>query len=197
MDTVMRDQEFYEDTAGGVTISGGEPLCQIEFTHALLAAAKDAGLHTALDTSGYGPTEHLARVLPLTDLLLFDLKADPESHQALTGVPIDSILTNLRWLAENHARLWLRVPVVPGVNATPAHLDQLCRIARSIPEIERIDLLPYHALGSGKWGRMGLSSPSIPTESAHDDALISAWGEALRGTGAQVHIHSHPYKSLD
>jgi pyruvate formate lyase activating enzyme len=128
---VLRDRIFYETSNGGVTLSGGEPLLQPEFAAAILARCRAEGLHTTVDTSGQAPPEALDRLIPLTDLWLFDVKhLDPEAHREATGVSNERLLANLRRLeaalrarenrvAPEGAALMLRVPLIPGYNDTP------------------------------------------------------------------------------
>ena len=116
MEEVLRDRVFYEESGGGVTFSGGEPLAQPDFLEALLEACRAASVHTAVDTCGFAPRERLLALAPLVDLFLFDVKlVDDARHLALTGVPAAPILENLRALAAVHANVWIRVPVVPGL----------------------------------------------------------------------------------
>jgi pyruvate formate lyase activating enzyme len=117
LDEVRADRLFYEESGGGLTVSGGEPLGQFDFLRVLLEAAHAQGLHTALDTCGFGPPHQLLQLLPLVDLFLYDLKLIHEQrHIEFTGVSNRRILDNLRLLAGHQAELWLRIPIVPGVN---------------------------------------------------------------------------------
>ena len=155
MNAVVRDRLFYESSGGGLTVSGGEPLLQFDFLRALLAAAKAEEIHTALDTCGFAPEGRLLELLPLVDLFLYDLKAiNEEQHLQLTGVSNRLILDNLRRLADRQAQLWLRIPIVPGVNDDPAELELLARFAASLGRVQQVNLLPYHKTGIGKVHRL-------------------------------------------
>lgn len=155
MKAVVRDRLFYESSGGGLTVSGGEPLLQFDFLRALLAAAKAEEIHTALDTCGFAPEGKLLELLPLVDLFLYDLKAlDEERHRRLTGVSNRLILDNLRRLAASSAQLWLRIPIVPGVNDDSAELERLARFAASLGRVRQVNLLPYHKTGIGKVHRL-------------------------------------------
>jgi len=170
---VLRDRPFYETSGGGMTISGGEPLAQFGFTRELLARAKAEGLHTALDTSGFAPQARYAELLPLVDLFLYDIKTtDPARHLELTCQPLDLIHANLRFLSDAGARLFLRCPLVPGVNDSDAELAGLAALANDLAGVEEIDVEPYHPLGVSKAGRMGYaegySAPIPPTAYAQD-----------------------------
>ncbi len=152
---VLKDQVFYERSGGGVTCSGGEAMAQIDFLAELLSACKKQRLHSAVDTSGYVPWTSFERILPLTDLFLYDLKImDEQTHRQYTGVSNSLILENLERLSEAAARIWIRFPVIPTVNDGAANIEQTIAFLRRI-SIEQINLLPYHALGRGKASQLG------------------------------------------
>jgi pyruvate formate lyase activating enzyme len=156
MGAVARDRVFYEESQGGVTFSGGEPLRQPRFLIALLRACREQGIDTALDTSGLAPREELLAAAALADLVLFDLKLiDDERHREQTGVSNRTILANLRALAGVHRRLWIRVPVLPGVNDDAENLAATAAFVASLPRVERVSLLAYHKLGQDKLRRLG------------------------------------------
>jgi pyruvate formate lyase activating enzyme len=153
---ILRDQIFFDEARGGATLSGGEPLAQPAFTMALLGALRDRGVHTALDTCGLAPREDLLAAAALADLVLFDLKhMDDAAHRAWTGTGNALILDNLRALAAAGAGLWIRVPVVPGVNDDPGNLEATARFVAELPFVSRLDLLPYHRTGVAKFRRLG------------------------------------------
>ena len=154
---VLRDRIFYEDSDGGVTFSGGEPLSQFEFLRAALAACRERGLHTAVDTCGFAPLEHLLAIAPFTELFLYDLKfMDETLHQEFCGVSNQPILENLRVLGTVHPRIWLRIPVVPGVNDGAGEVGRMVEFARGIPGLGQVNLLPYHRTALPKFQRLGL-----------------------------------------
>jgi pyruvate formate lyase activating enzyme len=137
---ILRYEPFYRHTVG-VTVSGGEALSQGLFAGALLAACKDAGLHTALDTSGFAPWEVLRDVLPKVDLLLYDVKhLNGKEHRRVTGVGNELLLENLERAARS-ARVWLRIPLVAGVNDAPSHMGRIARLGKALG-VEKISLLP-------------------------------------------------------
>jgi pyruvate formate lyase activating enzyme len=157
MEEVLRDRTFHEHSGGGVTLSGGEPLAQHEFTTALLRAAKDQGLHTALDTSGHAPWLRLEEALHHTDLVLYDLKhMDPERHAALTGVSNELILENLRRLDRLRKTTWIRVPLIPGQNDDDANYEALCNLLAELENVQRIEILRYHRLAETKYASAGM-----------------------------------------
>jgi pyruvate formate lyase activating enzyme len=155
MEVVTRDRVFYEESAGGVTFSGGEPFAQPGFLRALLTAAKHEGLSTAVDTCGFAGHDLLLGLAPLVDLFLYDLKMlDPDRHLRVIGVPLAPILSNLEALAKAGSAVWLRVPIVPSFTDGKADLEALARLACSLPAVRRVCLLPYHAIGAGKFRRL-------------------------------------------
>lgn len=152
---LRRDAVFFDQSGGGVTFSGGEPLVQPEFLFEALKACKAQGIHTAVDTCGYASRETMARISSVADLFLFDLKfADPERHRKYTGVTNGPILENLAMLAESGKPLMVRIPIVPGVNDDEANMrasmDILSRLG-----VRKVDLLSYHQTGTDKYQRIG------------------------------------------
>jgi len=156
LEEMERDRTFYQDSGGGVTVSGGEPLQQPEFTRELLAACKEAGLHTALETSGFQSWELFATVLPHLDLLLYDVKQmDPGQHQKITGVTNELILANLKKALARGVPTVIRFPVIPGLNDDEANVCELADFLNRVGPIQRIDLLSYHRMGETTYGRLG------------------------------------------
>jgi len=155
MAEVMKDRIFYDTSGGGITLSGGEPLAHFPFTKALLTAAREQNLQTAAETCGYAPEEHAAALVPLLDYWLWDVKAAPEHHEEFTGVKSDVILRNLKRIDSMGAKIFLRCPLIPGKNDTPADLNHIAELANSLKNVQRIDLEPYHPLGESKNIRLG------------------------------------------
>jgi pyruvate formate lyase activating enzyme len=153
---VMKDRLFYDESGGGVTISGGEPLAQPDFVMELVHALHSHGIHTALDTSGFAPLNIFTKAVEQVDLVLYDLKLmDEDRHRHYTGVSNRSILNNLHSLGRMHKRIWLRIPLIPGVNDDQDTLDQMAEFAASIPGILQVNILPYHEIGLDKNRRLG------------------------------------------
>lgn len=151
-----RDRLHYEESGGGVTFGGGEPLAQPEFLLALLRGCRARDLHTAVDTTGFAHAEVIDQVAALVDLWLYDLKhPDPTAHAALTGEDNALVLANLGRLARAGCTIWLRVPVVPGRTDDPAALRRTAGLARELG-ISRLHLLPYHRAATGKLRRFDL-----------------------------------------
>ncbi len=152
---VVRDVAFYDESSGGVTLTGGEPLAQPAFTLALLRACKARDIHTALDTCGFASWRVLDQVRPYVDLFLYDLKLlDDARHREVTGAPVGPILANLRALSERGHAIRLRVPVIPGVNDDDASMGQIAAFAAALPHLDGVDLLPYHTTAADKYARL-------------------------------------------
>ena len=159
LETVLQDQIFYEESGGGVTFSGGEPLSQPGFLRSLLEACRGHGVHTTVDTCGLARAEDVLAVVALTDLFLYDLKfMDDAKHRRYTGVSNALILENLQALGRSHGRIWLRVPIIPGINDDPADLEAAARFAAGIPGVQQVNLLPFHRTGLPKSLRLGQDS---------------------------------------
>lgn len=155
MHEVLKDRDFYESSGGGLTLSGGEPFYTPDFTLRLLGLAKEAGLHTAVETCGAADTEALRAAAPLVDLFLFDVKAtDPALHRTLTGADPAPLLENLRLLDGLGKRIILRCPLVPTLNDGEEALSGIAQLAESLYSVEAIELEPYHTLGVAKYARL-------------------------------------------
>lgn len=158
---------FLKRAGGGVTISGGEPLMQPAFLQSLFRGCRELGLHTALDTSGL--LGHLApdALLDLVDLVLLDIKAgNGDLHRKVTGKPLDPVLTFAHRLRERRQPVWIRHVLVPGLTDGEEELRQVARIVRDLDNVERVDLLPFHQLGSYKWRELNQAYSLTETPSA-------------------------------
>ncbi len=156
LEEVKKDEVFYQTSNGGVTLTGGEPISQIDFLEEFLKKCKEAGIHTAVETSGCGKWDIYERILPHTDLVMFDLKEmDGEKSREYVGIKPDLIIEN----AEKISRvkpMWIRVPVIPGYTAYEDNIRKIADfIASKLPSVERIDLLPHHRLGEPKYKNLG------------------------------------------
>ena len=155
--SLLRDRIFFDESGGGVTISGGEPLVQPAFVTEVLRLLRAEGVHTALDTCGFGRWPDLRDAAAHANLVLYDLKLmDPARHKAATGVSNEIILDNLRSLAGVHPAIWIRIPIIPGVNDDDANIEAAADFVRSVPGIRQVDLLPYHPTGEAKFARLGM-----------------------------------------
>ncbi len=155
LDTVLRDRAFYEQSGGGLTLSGGEPLMQYDFALALLKAAKERGLHTAIETSGF-TTRDVTKINEYTDLWLYDIKLlDEKKHLEYTGVSNKVILQNLTLLDSLGADIILRCPIIKDVNLNEAHFEDLSALVATLSNVRGIHLEPYHPLGISKAEQLG------------------------------------------
>ncbi|WP_099468428.1 glycyl-radical enzyme activating protein [Konateibacter massiliensis] len=152
LEEVMRDAHYYSRSGGGLTLSGGECLLQPEFSAALLRAAKDRGLHTAIESTAIVEFEEIEKLLPYLDLFLMDIKhLDTEKHKEFTTQPNKHILENAMRIAMSDQHLIIRVPVVPTFNDTAKEIRAIAEYAKVLPGVEELHLLPYHRLGSDKY----------------------------------------------
>ena len=191
---VLKDRLFYEESGGGVTFSGGESMAQIDFLEEVARGCKEEGLHVAIDTCGYAPYAYFERILPHCDLFLFDIKeTDPVTHKEFTGVDNQLILDNLTDLSAAGAKIWLRFPLIKGVNLRGDHIEGLLSLCQNIHH-ERVSLLPYHPLGAGKREKLGESSPTIITTTTTatmrtpSDEEMEELAERFRIVSENVHI---------
>jgi pyruvate formate lyase activating enzyme len=179
---VERDISFYFPD-GGVTLSGGEPLCQPEFAAEVMSVLHDHGIATAVETSGCVSWDAVAAVAQWVDLFLVDLKhLDPEVHREYTGSDNKLIIENLRRLTSSGARIILRVPLVPGVNSDELHIRRLARFAVSLG-IEEVDVLPLHKLAGHKYRRLGRD---LPVFEAPSQSEVEATKKILEDQGLDV-----------
>lgn len=179
LEILLRDKPFYEESGGGVTLSGGEPLMQYDFTLALLKLAKGQGLRTAVETSGFS-TRDLAELCQYVDLWLYDVKLfSEEEHRRYTGVSNRTILENLRFLDRMGARIILRCPIIPGINLTDGHFDRLATLANSLTGVTAVHLEPYHPLGQAKAARLG-KNQSYENDSFLESSALEPYADGLR-----------------
>ncbi|MBR2466610.1 MAG: glycyl-radical enzyme activating protein [Clostridia bacterium] len=156
MPEILADLPYYRRSGGGVTISGGEVLCQTDFAAELLRECKECGIHTAIETAASLPFEKFEKILPYLDLCLMDIKhMDPEKHREYTGRDNALILENARRLSESGVELIIRTPVIPTFNDTREDIKAISDFARSLKGVKEHHLLPYHRLGSDKYAGLG------------------------------------------
>ncbi|MDR1209823.1 MAG: glycyl-radical enzyme activating protein [Clostridiales bacterium] len=181
MDVVLRDAAYYRRSGGGLTLSGGECLLQPEFAAALLAAAKSAGLNTAVESAAFADTAAVDAVLPYTDRFLLDIKhMDSAKHKAFCGQPNERIHGNAQRIAESgDTELTARVPVIPGFNDTAPEIAAIAAFAKRLGAAE-ICLLPYHGYGAGKYAGLGREYP-MGSVRPPDGGTMARLAEAARG----------------
>lgn len=187
MTEVEQDREFYATSGGGLTISGGEPLAQMEFTAALLRAAREEEIHRCVETSGFASWERLRALVPLVNLFLFDWKeTDAVRHADFTGQSNHLILENLRALHKTGARIQLQCPIIPGFNDREDHLAGIADLAMSLRNLEGVRLLPYHPLGKSKLERFGMDPSRRVPPGPLDQSKLDRWVSWLRDQGVRV-----------
>ena len=185
---IETDVLYYDQSGGGVTFSGGEPLLQIEFLDVLLQACKDRGIHTAVDTSGYVQLEDLQRIKEWVDLFLYDVKIiDEFKHLKYTGVSNRQILNNLIELSKSGAEIIIRIPIIPGINESSDDIDQLREFLEGMDRNHPVHLLPYHSTAIEKYSRMNSIYQLQDVRSPAADHL-SKIAELLEISGLSVSI---------
>jgi pyruvate formate lyase activating enzyme len=181
---VYRDEAFYRNSGGGVTVSGGEPSMQPRFVAELLRLSKEAGLHTALDTCGFASGTVLEKLLESADMVLLDLKhMDPAKHLELTGVELEPVLENARMVSSSGRPVWVRTPVVPGCTDSAENIASIGRfIAEELPSVERWDLLAFNNTCGSKYSRLDMTweLEGVPLLSAE---AMEALAEKARAAG--------------
>jgi pyruvate formate lyase activating enzyme len=185
---VEADSPFYEQSDGGITLSGGEPTVQPAFALSILEGAHRRGIHTAIESCGHAPWDVWQAFLPHLDLILYDLKEiDPANHERWTGVSNELILANLRRLVDAGADIVIRRPVIPGYNDYEESIRALAHIVSDLKEITEIHLLPYHRLGESKYGQLRRAYPMGDHRSL-DDADVEALRDIVVSYGLKVKI---------
>jgi pyruvate formate lyase activating enzyme len=188
MAEIERDIAFYDESGGGVTFSGGEPLLQQDFLFALLQACKEKEIHTALDTCGFAPWETLDDIREHVDLFLYDLKLmDDAKHREFTSVSNESILGNLQALSQRGHNVILRVPIIPGINDDDENIRQIGAFAAALPHLSQVDILPYHRAGAEKYNRLN-KVYGLPETHSPSNERMAEIARMLRGFGLHVKV---------
>lgn len=170
VEKVLNYKEYMGEN-GGVTVSGGEPLLQIDFVIELFKKLKKYNIHTALDTSGFVATDKLKDLLEYTDLVILDLKAiDNEIHKDLIGVSNEKILEFARYLSDKNMPMWIRHVLVPGITDAESHITKLKEFIQNLKTVEKVEVLGYHWLGKEKWELLGEKHPleGVPEATSED-----------------------------
>jgi len=189
---LLRDRIFFDDSGGGVTFSGGEPLMQPGFLLESLERLRAEGVHTALDTCGFAPWSALRDAAGLASLVLYDLKLmDDARHREATGQSNQAILENLRALCGVHHQIWIRVPVIPGLNDDEANLEAAARFLAPLAGIRQVDLLPYHRTGEAKFARVGRDYPLAGLTPPTPERMEALAG-IFRARGLTTTLGGHP-----
>lgn len=183
LDIVKKDRGYYRRSGGGITLSGGECLCQPEFTRGLLKGSKENGISTAIESMGCAPYEVIESILPYLDTYLMDIKhMDGEKHKRFTGKSNELMLENAKRIADSgQTELVIRVPVIPTFNCETQEIREIAEFAASLPGVKRMHLLPYHRLGQDKYDGLGREYQMknlMPPTNELMDALLSVAKEA-------------------
>ncbi len=186
LDEIEKDRAFYRRSAGGITLSGGECMCQPEFAEALLYGCHERGLTTAIETTAAVPYDIAERVVAQTDYVLLDIKhMNPDKHKKFIGQDNTRVLENAMKIAKTGANLTIRVPVIPTFNDTPAEIGAIAEFAKELPGVTRMHLLPYHRLGIDKYDRLSrdyaLKDIVPPGEEQMTRLLEEVTGRGLTG----------------
>lgn len=182
---VIKDRAYFDESGGGLTLSGGEPMAQPDFTLEVLRLARANGIRTCLDTCGLAPTATFEKTLPFVDLYLFDYKhSDPLLHKKYTGSDNTLILKNLDFLLGSGARVHLRCPIIPGVNDNEAHIHSVIALEKQYPQLEKVTLLPYHNTARSKNHRYGYNGRLVENV-APDKKLIEKWQDQVDTASAE------------
>ena len=172
---LLQDKEFYDHSDGGVTFSGGECMLQIDFLKAILEKCKENGIHTAVDTAGNVPWDYFEKILPYTDLFLYDVKCISEDlHKDGTGFSNRLILENLQKLSDKNAEIIVRVPVIPEFNGNDYEMQKIADYLKDL-RISKVELLPYHAMGEHKWTAIGKEAKRFSVPSSGDIEAFKQW----------------------
>jgi pyruvate formate lyase activating enzyme len=190
LEILEKEKVFINQSKGGVTFSGGEPMLQTDFLLDALKACKTEGYHTAVDTSGYSSTENFRSIIPFTDLFLFDIKhLDETKHLESTGVSNSGILDNYRLIINSGKDVMIRIPVIPGFNDDQDHLERLRQFITETKtsRVKKISLLPFHKIGASKYKRFNLPYRMSGIEPP-DREKMNRIKELFEETGIKVKI---------
>jgi pyruvate formate lyase activating enzyme len=180
MEIVVADYDFFKNSNGGITLSGGEPLMQFAFAMDLLKKCRETGINTCVETSGFVASENFMQILPLVDVLLFDYKiTGTDQHKKYTGVNNDIILKNLDNAYRSGTSIILRCPIIQGINDTDEHFHAISALDKIYPNLTEIELLPYHSMGNSK--RISLGSEETLTDlKTTSPEMAASWLNRLK-----------------
>lgn len=189
MEDIVRDIPYYDQSGGGVTFTGGEPMFQREFLQEALLACKQQGIHTIVDSSGYAPRDGFEAIYPLVDLFLFDLKMmDGNRHIKYTYVPNQGILDNLIMLSDARVKIIVRIPIIPGVNDNAEEIESMASFLAELPHLEGIELMPYHEIGINKYGALGMNYRLTGTKTPTSQQIMDI-EKVFRNYGLPIRAH--------
>lgn len=173
MAEIERDIPFYDQSGGGVTFTGGEPMYQREFLEEALLTCKEQQIHTTVDTSGYTSWENFRNTLSLVDLFLYDLKLmDAGKHIKYTSVSNRLILSNLQKLSREGAHIIVRIPLIPGINDDDENLEQAGSFLAELPDLDGVEVMPYHEIGMAKYRALGINYRLVNTMAPTNEQIV-------------------------
>ena len=187
MKEIIKDEIFYEESNGGVTFSGGEPLMHADFLNKVLKVCKDKNIHTTIDTSGYAAFEEFEKIIDNVDLILFDIKhMNNEKHMKYMGVSNVVILENLKKLSKRGSNIYVRIPIIAGINDDDENIDSAIDFLSKL-NIIHVDLLPYHKMGMDKYRRLNMEYKLSGLEKPTDE-VINKIAEKFKKAGIKIKI---------
>ncbi len=176
--TIQGDQIFFEESGGGVTFSGGEPLMQATFLYEIAKLCKENNIHTCLDTTGFAPEKTIQKIANVIDCFLYDIKLiDNYLHYKYTDTPVFDIISNLNWLDQNNKDVIVRFPVIPGITNTERNLSEIKSFLKSFKNINQIDLLPFHNIANSKYSRFKKENKMIDNNPMTDNDMLQLKSE--------------------
>ncbi len=175
MSQVVKYKSYMKFSGGGITLTGGEPLMQLDFVYDVIMACKKEGIHTAIDTSGYVFNERSKKIIDAVDLVLLDVKhAHPDQYKEITGGRLDPTLKCLEYLGSIKKPVWVRYVLVPGLSDQKDAIEDLAVILSQYDNLERIELLPFHKMGEYKWESLGIDYKLKDTEEPTKESIVEA-----------------------
>jgi len=185
MKEVEKDTIYYNSSNGGLTLSGGEPMYQFEFTQALLRLAKEKKIHTCIETSGYALTEEFEEILPFTDLFLYDYKlTDDFYHKRYTKKSNELIIKNLHYLNQKSANIVLRCIIIPSINDHEDHFNAIVDLSNRLKQIQAVEIIPYHDFGRSKYKQLGMGEYPLDQGSVSSETA-ELWLKKLKNMGCR------------
>jgi len=179
MKEIRKDKAYFENSGGGVTLSGGDPIVQFNFSLEIAQKVKKENLHLCIETAGFGNTDYFLELAKYADIFLFDFKhSDATMHKKFTQVDNAPILRNLDLLYNKGAKIWLRCPIIPGVNDTNSHFRAIVELNNKYPNLEAVELMPYFDYGAVKYKYLGMQGAAITAKSVSKETA-KKWEEML------------------
>jgi pyruvate formate lyase activating enzyme len=188
MEEVEKDRAYYNQTGGGLTLSGGDPMRQVEFSRRLLQLARASNIHTCVETAGYATKEEFDRIIPLTDLFLFDYKlTDDFYHKRYTGESNVEIIRNLEYINSRSAEIIIRCIIVPGINDHTGHFRAITSLSSRLDHVKWVEVIPYHDYGRSKYPEIGMGEYPFKQGPVNQETA-DRWRNELADMGCRVEL---------